>query len=151
MNGWTTNVDTQWDMNETVNVANKNELRMFVRSQRWFRQFREISIECIVHNENGASRFLIWTVSEWFGIQSVAIWLTPCAERQGGLALQVVRATVWFTSRNEISARTEKPYESGLCQHLLPHDDFQQLTTPTTPQSLEGGCLTVIGTCRTSC
>ena len=38
------------NMNETVNAAIKQKFGDFVRSRRWWKQFRELVIKCIVHN-----------------------------------------------------------------------------------------------------
>jgi IS5 family transposase len=38
------------NMNETVNAAIKQKFGAFVRSRRWWKQFRELVIKCIVHN-----------------------------------------------------------------------------------------------------
>jgi hypothetical protein len=37
-------------MNETVNAAIKQKYGAFVRSRRWWKQFRELVIKCVVHN-----------------------------------------------------------------------------------------------------
>ena len=37
-------------MNETVNTAIKQKFGAFVRSRRWWKQFRELVIKCVVHN-----------------------------------------------------------------------------------------------------
>jgi len=37
-------------MNETVNAAVKQKFGAFVRSRRWWKQFRELVINCVVHN-----------------------------------------------------------------------------------------------------
>ena len=37
-------------MNETVNAAIKQKFGAFVRSRRWWKQFRELVIKCVVHN-----------------------------------------------------------------------------------------------------
>lgn len=37
-------------MNETVNAAIKQKFGAFVRSRRWWKPFRELVIECVVHN-----------------------------------------------------------------------------------------------------
>lgn len=36
-------------MNETVNAAIKQKFGALVRSRRWWKQFRELVIKCIVH------------------------------------------------------------------------------------------------------
>jgi IS5 family transposase len=38
------------NMNETVDAAIKQKFGAFVRSRRWWKQFRELVIKCIVHN-----------------------------------------------------------------------------------------------------
>ncbi|MFC6952861.1 IS5 family transposase [Halorubellus litoreus] len=38
------------NMNETVNAAIKQKYGAFVRSRRWWKQFRELVIKCVVHN-----------------------------------------------------------------------------------------------------
>jgi len=44
------------NMNETVNAAIKQKFGAFVRSRRWWKQFRELVIKCVVHNvERGMS------------------------------------------------------------------------------------------------
>ncbi len=37
-------------MNETVNAAIKQKFGAFVRSRRWWKQFRELVIKCVVLN-----------------------------------------------------------------------------------------------------
>jgi hypothetical protein len=37
-------------MSETVNATIKKKFGAFVRSRRWWKQFRELVIKCIVHN-----------------------------------------------------------------------------------------------------
>jgi hypothetical protein len=37
-------------MNETLNAAIKQKFGAFVRSRRWWKQFRELVIKCIVHD-----------------------------------------------------------------------------------------------------
>ncbi|AFO58533.1 putative transposase [Natrinema sp. J7-2] len=37
-------------MNETVNATIKQKSGAFVRSRRWWKQFRELVIKCVVHN-----------------------------------------------------------------------------------------------------
>jgi hypothetical protein len=37
-------------MNETVNAAIKQKFGAFVWSRRWWKQFRELVIKCIVYN-----------------------------------------------------------------------------------------------------
>jgi hypothetical protein len=36
--------------NETVNAAIKQKFGPFVRSRRWWKQFRKLVIECVVHD-----------------------------------------------------------------------------------------------------
>jgi IS5 family transposase len=38
------------NMNETVNAALKQKFGAFVRSRRWWKQFRELVIKCVVYN-----------------------------------------------------------------------------------------------------
>ncbi|WP_418286859.1 IS5 family transposase [Halorubrum sp. DTA46] len=38
------------NMNETVNAAIKQKFGAFVRSRRWWKQFRELVIKCVVYN-----------------------------------------------------------------------------------------------------
>jgi IS5 family transposase len=38
------------NMNETVNATIKQKFGAFVRSRRWWKQFRELVIKCVVHN-----------------------------------------------------------------------------------------------------
>jgi len=38
------------NMNETVNAVIKQKFGAFVRSRRWWKQFRELVIKCVVHN-----------------------------------------------------------------------------------------------------
>jgi IS5 family transposase len=38
------------NMNETVNATIKQKFGAFVRSRRWWKQFRELVITCVVHN-----------------------------------------------------------------------------------------------------
>jgi IS5 family transposase len=40
----------RWKMNETVNAAIKQKFGAFVRSRLWWKQFRELVINCVVHN-----------------------------------------------------------------------------------------------------
>jgi len=44
-------------MNETVNAAIKQKFGAFVRSRLWWKQFRELVIKCLVHNQSEASVF----------------------------------------------------------------------------------------------
>ncbi len=37
-------------MNGTVSAAIKQKVGAFVRPRRWWKQFRELVIECVVHN-----------------------------------------------------------------------------------------------------
>lgn len=37
-------------MNETVNATIKQKYGAFVRSRRWWKQFRKLVINCVVHN-----------------------------------------------------------------------------------------------------
>jgi len=49
---WNTGLDSdlshQWKVNETVNAAIKRKFGAFVRSRRWWKQFRELVIKCVV-------------------------------------------------------------------------------------------------------
>ena len=51
---WNTRPDSNLyhrrNTNETVNAAIKQKFGAFVRSRRWWKQFRELVIKCIVHN-----------------------------------------------------------------------------------------------------
>lgn len=38
------------NMNETVNATIKRKFGGFVRSRRWWKQFRELVVKCVVHN-----------------------------------------------------------------------------------------------------
>jgi IS5 family transposase len=38
------------NMNETVNAAIKQKFGAFVRSRRWWTQFRKLVSNCVVHN-----------------------------------------------------------------------------------------------------
>jgi len=40
----------QWSQSETVNSTLKRKYGAFVRSRRWWKQFRELALACIVHN-----------------------------------------------------------------------------------------------------
>jgi IS5 family transposase len=40
----------QRNVNETVNAAIKQKFGAVVRSRRWWKQFRELLIKCVVHN-----------------------------------------------------------------------------------------------------
>jgi IS5 family transposase len=44
------NLYHQRNVNETVNAAIKQKFGAFVRSRRWWKQFRELVIKCVVHN-----------------------------------------------------------------------------------------------------
>jgi len=45
------------NMNETVNAAIKQKFGASVRSRLWWKQFRELVIKCLVHNQSEASVF----------------------------------------------------------------------------------------------
>ncbi len=51
---WNARLDTelygQRSQNETVNSRLKRKYGAFVRSRRWWKQFRELALACIVHN-----------------------------------------------------------------------------------------------------
>ncbi|QLG61898.1 IS5 family transposase [Halorarum salinum] len=51
---WNTRLDSDLyhrrNMNETVNAAIKLRFGAFVRSRRWWKQFRELVLKCVVHN-----------------------------------------------------------------------------------------------------
>ncbi|MFB1064830.1 IS5 family transposase [Natrinema sp. H-ect4] len=51
---WNARLDSdlyhQRNMNESVNAAIKQKFGAFVRSRRWWKQFRELVIKCVVHN-----------------------------------------------------------------------------------------------------
>ena len=43
-------LDHRRNINETVNAAVKQKFGVFVRSRRWWKQFRELVIRCVVHD-----------------------------------------------------------------------------------------------------
>ena len=51
---WNTRLDAdlygQRSQNETVNSSLKRKYGAFVRSRRWWKQFRELTIACLIHN-----------------------------------------------------------------------------------------------------
>lgn len=51
---WNARLDSDFyyrrNMNETVDATIKQKYGAFVLSRRWWKQFRELVIECVVHN-----------------------------------------------------------------------------------------------------
>ncbi len=55
---WNARLDSEFygqrSQSETVNSRLKRKYGAFVRSRRWWKQFRELALACIVHNLNQA-------------------------------------------------------------------------------------------------
>jgi len=48
------NLYAQRNQSETVNSRLKQKYGVFIRSRRWWKQFRELALACIVHDFNRA-------------------------------------------------------------------------------------------------